>query len=75
LKPGGKLLLTTACGGGTIAARMEGLWSSLTEGCGRYPTMAELVEDLRAAGYESAVARRLVPGEVYYSFEAVNPRT
>lgn len=74
LKPGARLLVTTACGGGTIAARMEGLWSSFTEGCGRYPAVPELLDQLRAAGYASAAARRLVLGEQYYSFEGENPR-
>lgn len=74
LKPGGRLLVTTACDGGTIAARMEGLWSSFTEGCGRYPAVPELLDQLREAGYASVASRRLVLGEQYYSFEGENPR-
>lgn len=74
LKPGGRLLVTTACDGGTITARMEGLWSSYTEGCGRYPAVPELLDQLKTAGYASATARKLVLGEQYYSFEGENSR-
>ena len=46
------------------------LWSATTEGCGSLPTPEELTGQLRAAGFTDVTARRLIPGESYYSFTA-----
>jgi len=73
LKPGGKLIITTACAGGTIPARMEGLWSSMTEGFGPYPGLQELLGQTREAGYESALSWKLVLGESFYCVQGTNP--
>lgn len=73
LRPGGGILLTTACrGGGPIAIGLD-IWSAGTEGCGRLPAPLELVTQIRAAGYEGARARRLVPGDSFYAFFARRP--
>jgi hypothetical protein len=50
LKPGGFLLLTTCCQGGSIAAEVLNLWGAATCGAGRLPTEDELVNQLREAG-------------------------
>jgi SAM-dependent methyltransferase len=73
LKPGGALLLTTACsGGGPIAVGLD-IWSAGTERCGRLPAPEELVAQLREAGFAEARARSLVPGDSYYAFFARRP--
>jgi len=68
LKPGGLLLLTTGCQGGTPAMVVLDLWCSSTQGAGRLPEVAELRAQLRQAGFTSVEARSLLPGESYYAF-------
>lgn len=70
LRPGGGLLLTTGCQGGSLAMEALNVWAAATAGCGRLPTPEEMVEQIRAAGFASATGRRLVPGESYYAFTA-----
>ncbi len=70
LKPGGALLLTTGCQGGSPGMEALNLWAAATEGCGRLPTPEELVGQMKEAGFESARAKRLVPGESYFAFFA-----
>jgi len=73
LKPGGKLLLTTACsGGGPMVVALD-IWSAGTERCGRMPAAKELVTQVRAAGFVGARARRLVPGQSFYAFFGTRP--
>ncbi len=73
LKPGGRLLLTTACsGGGPVGVALD-IWSAGTEGCGRLPAAAELVAQMREAGFADASSRSLVPGDSYYAFFAARP--
>ncbi len=73
LRPGGRLLLTTACRGGSPLTGVLDLWGAATEGAGRLPAPDELVEQLGAAGFVRAKATRLVPGESFFSFVAANP--
>jgi SAM-dependent methyltransferase len=68
LKPGGRLLLTTGCRGGSIFMEMLNLWGAATEGCGRLPTPAEMVEHLSQGGFMSVQAIKLYPFDSYYSF-------
>jgi 4-hydroxy-2,2'-bipyrrole-5-carbaldehyde O-methyltransferase len=68
LAPGGRVLLTTACSGGSPTAVVLDVWSAGTEGCGRLPMPGELVAQLRAAGYAEAHSRSLVPGDSYHAF-------
>jgi len=70
LRPGGRLLITTACHGGPPEADMLNVWAALTDGCGQLPAVGELEQQLRAAGYASVRSRRLVPRQVYYAFVA-----
>jgi 4-hydroxy-2,2'-bipyrrole-5-carbaldehyde O-methyltransferase len=76
LNRGGRLIVTTACEGASIPAQMEGLWATMTEGCGRYPTVHELSGQLAAAGFRDVIHRKLVWGESFYAFEGVRrPRS
>lgn len=68
LKPGGKLLLTTGCRGGSIFMEMLNLWGAATEGCGVLPTPGEMVEHLEQGGFASVKAAKLYPFDSYYSF-------
>lgn len=68
LKPGGRILLTTACSGGSPASVALDIWSAGTERCGRLPAPAELVAQMREAGFEEAHSRSLVPGDSFHAF-------
>jgi SAM-dependent methyltransferase len=71
LRPGGRLVVTTACRGGSPATEILNVWGALTAGCGRLPGRDELAEQLRAAGCSAVRSRRLIPGERFYAFVAV----
>ena len=73
LKPGGKLLLTTACSGGGPAAIGLDIWSAGTERCGRLPAPEELVAQMSEAGFTAARSRGLVPGDSFHAFFATKP--
>ena len=68
LKPGGKLLLTTGCQGGSIFMDLLNLWGAATEGCGRLPTPEEMVAHLNEGGFTSVKFTRLYPFDSFYSF-------
>jgi len=72
LVPGGRLLLTTGCTGGTATMSTLSLWGALTDGCGRLPAPAELEAQLREAGFTGVESRSLVPGESYFAFVATS---
>jgi hypothetical protein len=42
----------------------------MTEGCGRLPTVSEMQQQLRAAGFTAIDTRRLLPGENVLAFTA-----
>jgi len=69
-KPGGALLVTTTCRGGSLFAEVLSLWGAQTEGCGRLPDVEELIGQITRAGWRGAGARRLMPGESVYRFLA-----
>jgi 4-hydroxy-2,2'-bipyrrole-5-carbaldehyde O-methyltransferase len=71
LKPGGRLVVTTACRGGSPTTEILNVWGALTAGCGRLPGRDELAEQLRAAGCSAVRSRHLIPGERIYAFVAV----
>lgn len=73
LRPGGRLLLTTGCRGGSVAMGVLDLWGAATEGAGRLPDPDELVAQLGEAGYMGAASERLVPGEALFAFTATKP--
>ncbi len=70
IKPGGFLLLTTCCQGGNLGIEVLNLWGAATATGGRLPSVAEMQEQLSAAGYENIRAVRLIPGDGFYAFRA-----
>ncbi len=73
VRPGGFLLLTTCCQGGNPGMQVLNLWGAATATGGRLPTVAEMCEQLSAAGFIAVQAVRLVPGDAYYAFRGVRP--
>jgi 2-polyprenyl-3-methyl-5-hydroxy-6-metoxy-1,4-benzoquinol methylase len=70
LKPGGFLLLITCCQGGSAGSEALNLWGAATEGCGRLPSVEELVSQLRQARYAKVKTMNLIPGERIVAFQA-----
>lgn len=70
LKPGGFLLLTTCCQGGSLAVEALNLWGAATAGAGRLPAEEELVNQLQQAGYRSVKTKNLLPGDRFVAFQA-----
>ncbi|UCD84659.1 MAG: methyltransferase domain-containing protein [Deltaproteobacteria bacterium] len=73
LKPGGRLLLTTACQGGSPAIQALNIWVSVTEGYGALPDPEELCEQLEEAGFSKVWSKRLIPFESFRAFIAEKP--
>ena len=71
LRPGGFLLVTTLCQGGSVGAEALNLWSAATRGAGRLPGESELVDQLRSAGYPKVTTINLLPGDRFVAFHAV----
>jgi 4-hydroxy-2,2'-bipyrrole-5-carbaldehyde O-methyltransferase len=71
LKPGGKILITTACAGGGPITEILNLWGTITEGADRLPLANEMTRQLAEAGFKRARARNLAPS--YWAFRASNP--
>jgi 4-hydroxy-2,2'-bipyrrole-5-carbaldehyde O-methyltransferase len=70
LRPGGFLLLTTCCQGGSLGVEALNLWGAATKGAGRLPAEDELVNQLRQAGYSRVKANNLLPGDRFVAFQA-----
>lgn len=70
LKPGGFLLLTTCCQGGSLGAEALNLWGAVTSGAGRLPAEDELIRQLREAGYSKVRTKNLLPGDRFVAFQA-----
>lgn len=70
LRPGGFLLLTTCCQGGSLATEALNLWGAATSGAGRLPAEDELVSQLRQAGYGRLRTINLLPGDRFMAFQA-----
>ncbi|MEW6659470.1 MAG: class I SAM-dependent methyltransferase [Thermodesulfobacteriota bacterium] len=68
LKPGGRLLLTTVCRGGSIFVGLLNLWSAATVGCGPLPLSTEMEAQFRQAGFQAVTAKKLYPFEAYFAF-------
>jgi len=73
LEPGGRLLLTTVCLGRGAAVDVLNLWGTMTEGCGRLPTPAEMVAQMEAAGFTQVTKRSLIPSDSFYAFVGTVP--
>ena len=68
LKPGGFLLLTTCCQGGSLGAEALNLWGAATSGAGRLPAEGELVGQLRQAGFRTVKTKACCPGTSSWRF-------
>jgi 4-hydroxy-2,2'-bipyrrole-5-carbaldehyde O-methyltransferase len=73
LRPGGRLLLTTSCLGGSAPVMMLNLWGEMTAGCGPLPDPQALAALLRAAGFDRVQVKSLLPGQSFYMFLATQP--
>ena len=71
LKPGGFLLLTTCCQGGSLGAEALNLWGAATSGAGRLPAEDELIVQLGDAGYSTVKTKNLIPGDRFMAFQAI----
>jgi SAM-dependent methyltransferase len=72
LQKDGEILVTTACQGGNLGLEVLNLWFTSANCGGRLPADGEMVELLRAAGFDDVQARRLIPGDSYFAFRGVN---
>jgi hypothetical protein len=70
LKPGGKLVVSTSCRGGSPGMQVLNLWTSSVDGFGPLPTEDELTAQLQEAGFSALEARRVIPGEDYLAITA-----
>ena len=71
IKPGGKLLLTSACQGGSPFLQALNAWCAMSKGYGPLPDPEELCGQLKEAGFADVRKKRLVPFESFYSFLAI----
>jgi 4-hydroxy-2,2'-bipyrrole-5-carbaldehyde O-methyltransferase len=72
LAPGGRLLLTTSCPGGSAGIEALNLWFEYADFGGPLPREHELVAQLEQAGFTGVEARRLIPGEQFRAFTGTN---
>ena len=70
LKPGGELLLTTSCQGGSLGMQVLDTWMSNMPECGPLPLPTELKEQLQRAGFSNIESKQLIPGEAHHGFRA-----
>ena len=70
LRDGGDLLITTCCQGGNIGIEALNLWAASNLHGGRLPEVAEMIHQLKQAGYEEVESFRLIPGDSFYAFRA-----
>jgi len=71
LKPGGQVLITSACQGGGPSIQGLNIWVSTTEGYSPLPDPDQLHQQLKAAGFTQVKAKRLLPFESFWAFNAV----
>ncbi len=69
-RPGGRLLITSTCRGGSMISAVLDVWGRVTEGTGPLPDPEELAQQLEAAGWREVGARNLLPGDRFYRFVA-----
>jgi SAM-dependent methyltransferase len=68
LKPGGCILITTACLSRNVFNGILDLWSAGTRGGGRLPTRRELIGQMREAGFAAVRATAMVRASAYFAF-------
>jgi SAM-dependent methyltransferase len=72
LKPGGMLLITTCCKGGSLVTDVLDIWGTSTEGCGGLPAPADIKRQMKEAGFKKIQSKNLVPGESFYALAGYN---
>ena len=70
LKPGGQVLLTSACQGGGPGLQGLNLQVSMTEGFSPLPDPDQLCQQLKVAGFVDVKTKHLVPFESFWTFSA-----
>ncbi len=73
LRPGGRIILSTSCQGGSPGMQVLDICTSNTVGLGGLPSLAEMMDIIRAAGFVDIRFRKAIPGEPYYAFVAIKP--
>lgn len=71
LKPGGQVLITSACQGGGPGIQGLNIWVSTTEGYSPLPDPDQLCQQLKTAGFVEVKTKRLVPFESIWAFTAI----
>ena len=71
LKPGGQVLLTSACQGGGPGIQGLNIQLSTTEGFSPLPEPEQVCQQLKAAGFSEVKTKRLIPFESFWTFSAV----
>jgi SAM-dependent methyltransferase len=69
-RPGGRLLITSTCRGGSMISAVLDVWGRVTEGTGPLPEPEGLARQLEAAGWREVGARNLLPGDRFFRFVA-----
>jgi SAM-dependent methyltransferase len=69
-RPGGQILITSTCRGGSMISAVLDVWGRITEGTGPLPEPEQLAQQLEAAGWREVDARNLLPGDRFYRFVA-----
>jgi 4-hydroxy-2,2'-bipyrrole-5-carbaldehyde O-methyltransferase len=73
LRPGGRLIVSTSCRGGSPGMQMLDVWTSSVDGFGPLPSEEELAQQIRAAGFDALEARSVIPGERYVAILGTLP--
>jgi SAM-dependent methyltransferase len=70
LRPGGQVLLTSACQGGGTGLQGLNIQVSTTQGLSPLPDPNQLCQQLKAVGFVEIKKKRLVPFESFWAFYA-----
>jgi SAM-dependent methyltransferase len=70
LRPGGRLIVSSSCRGGSPGMQMLDVWTRSVDGFGPLPSEDELAAQVRAAGFGRVDVRSLIPGERYVAIVA-----
>ncbi|WP_350281898.1 class I SAM-dependent methyltransferase [Nitrosomonas sp.] len=70
LKPDGALLLTTCCQNGNLGMEVLNVWGASNRHGGRLPSVQEMIEQMKQAGFQGIDTQRLIPGDSFYAFHA-----
>lgn len=73
LRPGGRIVITTGCLGGSIEFELVNLIHSGTRGWGRLPERDEMLRQMEDAGFVRSAVVELIPGNGYHAFIGHRP--